>query len=353
MVGTTPGPLGCWARTRAAIVSGAGAAGRSPSGGSSSCGRSGSKPRRGEPSARTFSRSASTSARNPSNPSFRMRNFMRFACRWTRSPSRWKTRTTASDSSSSSPAGRNGTSTCADTGKVAVPPPARTRKPRPPSGPRRARKPRSWIAAAAWSSGQPSKATLNFRGSELESGWRRKWRVNASAYGLGSNTSSAATPARGQAVTLRIEFPHASRVVMPASAIRRIAASAPRGVTKWIWTFWRVVTWTKPRPCASATSASASSWAPDRTPCGILMRCMWTSACRCPYVPWSSRKWRHASAPISPRSNLPSMARNSSRSRGSENGARSREVAAGTGAGMASVLTDAPPPAPPMPPQGP
>ena len=81
--------------------------------------------------------------------------------------------------------------------------------------------------------------------------------MKASAYGVGSNTSSAATPASGHAVTFRRS---SSRVVIPASAMRRIAASAPCAVTKWSWKFWRVVTWAKPRECSSATSAIASSW---------------------------------------------------------------------------------------------
>ena len=66
------------------------------------------------------------------------------------------------------------------TGMTAVPPPTRTWKPGWPPW-FLAKKPRSWMAAAAWSSAHPSKAILNLRGSEVPSGWRRKWRVSASA----------------------------------------------------------------------------------------------------------------------------------------------------------------------------
>ena len=63
-----------------------------------------------------------------------------------------------------------------------------------------------------------------------------------------SNGSSAAIPANGHAVQLRTELPHASRVVMPASASRRRASSTWAVSTKWNWTFWRVVTWPLPPP---------------------------------------------------------------------------------------------------------
>ena len=49
------------------------------------------------------------------------------------------------------------------------------------------------------------------------------------------------------AVMLRTELPHASRVVRPASASRRIAGSTSCSLTKWNWTFCRVVMWPKPR----------------------------------------------------------------------------------------------------------
>ena len=60
---------------------------------------------------------------------------------------------------------------------------------------------------------------------------------------------------------LRTELPHASRVVKPASARRRIASSASCRRTKWNWMFWRVVMWPNPREYCSATSASACSCA--------------------------------------------------------------------------------------------
>src|SRR5438094_762163 len=101
---------------------------------------------------------------------------------------------------------------------IAVPPPAVTRKPRLPSAPSTARKPRSLMAVHTWSLTQPSNAILNLRGSVELSGWRSRYRVSASAYGVTSKRSSAATPASGQAVMLRTELPHASRVVRPASA---------------------------------------------------------------------------------------------------------------------------------------
>ena len=48
--------------------------------------------------------------------------------------------------------------------------------------------------------------------------------VMAFAYGVTSNVCSRHTPAMGHAVTLRTEFPQASRVVMPTDARRRISA---------------------------------------------------------------------------------------------------------------------------------
>ena len=46
---------------------------------------------------------------------------------------------------------------------------------------------------------------------------------------------------------LRTELPQASRVVIPAAASSRIASSASCSLTKWNWTFCRVVMWPKPR----------------------------------------------------------------------------------------------------------
>jgi hypothetical protein len=55
--------------------------------------------------------------------------------------------------------------------------------------------------------------------------------ADARAYGTTSKTSVRQTPAIGQAVTLRMELPQASRVVMPTAPSRRINA----GVSS-IWT---------------------------------------------------------------------------------------------------------------------
>ena len=71
------------------------------------------------------------------------------------------------------------------------------------------------MAPNAQSVPQPLKAILNLRGSVLESGWRRKWRTSASAYGVTSNAASGHTSASSHAVTLRTELPQASRVVRP------------------------------------------------------------------------------------------------------------------------------------------
>ena len=49
-------------------------------------------------------------------------------------------------------------------------------------------------------------------------------------------------------------------------------------------------------------------------PCGILMRSIWTSSWRCPYVPRTSLKRRQTSGVISPRSYLPNTSTNSSMS---------------------------------------
>ena len=68
----------------------------------------------------------------------------------------------------------------------------------------------------------------------------------------------------------RTELPHASRVVMPASASRRIAGSTSCSGTKCNCTFCRVEMWPNPRECRSATSASTSSCAASRMPCGNL-----------------------------------------------------------------------------------
>ncbi len=66
--------------------------------------------------------------------------------------------------------------------------------------------------------------------------------MSASAYGVTSNVSVLHTPASGQAVTLRTELPHASRVVMSTAASRRIRSGVSSMWTKWSWMSWRVVT---------------------------------------------------------------------------------------------------------------
>jgi hypothetical protein len=166
-------------------------------------------------------------------------------------------------------------------GVVDSPPAAYTLKPRTPSR-TRATKPRSLMAPSAQSVPQPLKAILNLRGRLLDSGWRKKWRTVASAYGVTSNAALGHTSASSQAVMLRTELPHASRVVSPASSRRRMMASHRSSFTKCSWMFWRVVTCANPRECSSATSAIATSCCGPRRPKGILMRNICTSGCRCP-----------------------------------------------------------------------
>ena len=67
------------------------------------------------------------------------------------------------------------------------------------------------------------------------------------------------TPAYGQAVTLRTELPHASRVVMPTAASRRIRSGVSSMWTKCSWMSWRVVTCRMRSEYSSASSASTSS----------------------------------------------------------------------------------------------
>src|SRR5512143_1108354 len=97
----------------------------------------------------------------------------------------------------------------------------------------------------------------------------------------------------------RTALPHASRVVRPTPARRRIADSTSWGSTKWSWRFWRVVTCARPRAKRSEASASARSCAAERTPCGTFTRSICTPSWRCPYVPWTRRNARHCSASIS------------------------------------------------------
>src|SRR5262249_21244135 len=96
-------------------------------------------------------------------------------------------------------------------------------------------------------------------------------------------------------------------------------------LTKWNWTFCRVVMWPKPREQRSPTSASASSCSLVRTPCGIFTRSICaSSACRWPYVPRTSRNARHWSGVSSPRSYRSSVATNSSMSATLANESRAR-----------------------------
>src|SRR3569623_3684155 len=94
---------------------------------------------------------------------------------------------------------------------------------------------------------QPPPDGLNLRGSVDENGPRRRWRARPSTYGVGSNGSSFATPANGQQVQLRTEWPHASFVVLPEAASTASALSASASATKWDCMFWRVEAWPLPR----------------------------------------------------------------------------------------------------------
>jgi hypothetical protein len=92
----------------------------------------------------------------------------------------------------------------------------------------------------------------------------------------------------------RTELPHASRVVRPASARRRITVSTSCSFTKWNWMFWRVVICPKRREYFSPTSASAYSWSLVIMPCGTFTRIICASiAWRWPYVPRTRRNERH------------------------------------------------------------
>ena len=89
-----------------------------------------------------------------------------------------------------------------------------------------------------------------------------------------SNVSVWHTPASGQAVTLRTELPHASRVVMPTAASRRKISGVSSMWMKWSWMSCRVVTWQMPSEYSSARSASTRICSGFIPPNGILMRCM-------------------------------------------------------------------------------
>ena len=162
---------------------------------------------------------------------------MRARARLRFSPSRAKTREMACATGSSSSTGRNSANSLAWYGTAPRPPPTYVSKPRrsTPSAIRvTAISPRSCIETRpqAWSR-QPEKATLNLRPKSCVSGWPSRNRMHASAYGVTSNVSSRQTPASGQAVTLRTVLPHASRVVMPTAASRRIRSGVSSMWTKW------------------------------------------------------------------------------------------------------------------------
>src|SRR5262245_27185905 len=95
---------------------------------------------------------------------------------------------------------------------------------------------------------QPPTDGFSLRGSVDEYLPRNRCRASASTYGDGSNGSSFATPANGQHVQLRTEWPHASFVVMPAAASRSSAFGVSSGGMKWYCTFCRVVMWPLPWP---------------------------------------------------------------------------------------------------------
>ena len=75
-------------------------------------------------------------------------------------------------------------------------------------------------------------------------------------------------------MTLRTVLPHASRVVMPTAASRRIRDGVSSRWTKWNCTSCRVVTWQMPSLYSSARSASVSICSAVNPPNGILIRCM-------------------------------------------------------------------------------
>ena len=89
-----------------------------------------------------------------------------------------------------------------------------------------------------------------------------------------SNVSVWQTPASGQAVTLRTELPHASRVVMPTAASRRMSVGVSSMWTKWSWMSCRVVMCRIPSEYSSASSARTSICSGVMPPKGILMRCI-------------------------------------------------------------------------------
>jgi hypothetical protein len=107
--------------------------------------------------------------------------------------------------------------------------------------------------------------------------------VVAFAHGLMSSTSNGHAPARWQPVTLRTVSPHASRLVSPTEASRRITSGVCSSCTKWTCTFWRVVRWPQPREYSSAMWPSISSCSGSSEPCGTFTRTIWLwPPCRWP-----------------------------------------------------------------------
>ena len=160
-------------------------------------------------------------------PSCCTRNLMRARLRFFFSPSRAKTRAMAWAVGSSSASGKKAANSLAWCGTVPSPPPTYKENPRSsrPSAPvrRTATAPMSCMFTSPQASpAQPENATLNLRPKSCVSGWPSRNFAVALAYGVTSKTSPWQTPASGQAVTLRTELPHASRVVIPTAASLRI-----------------------------------------------------------------------------------------------------------------------------------
>ena len=141
----------------------------------------------------------------------------------------------------------------ADLHMIAVPPPAVTRKPRAAVGAEHGAEAevvdrgRDVIVRAAL---EGDLELARQRGAEPMT-----QQIPRQRFGVRRDVERARRPRRpayGHAVMLRTELPHASRVVSPASASRRIAGSASCSLTKWNWMFWRVVMWPKPPRVALA-----------------------------------------------------------------------------------------------------
>ena len=85
--------------------------------------------------------------------------------------------------------------TVADLQRIAVPPPAVTRKPRLPSGPSTRVEPEVVDADQRVIDRASFERDLELARQRRADRWRSRYRVIASAYGVTSNRSSAATPA--------------------------------------------------------------------------------------------------------------------------------------------------------------